>query len=172
MFNLYHAQSSRRYFDRKYFYRKMRFLFAKLALCVPPFYCEYTHIAPRQNGGTHKASLANKKRILRLKYLRSKYRLDFGHDINRTYCTETHSYLGFNSANMLRNRCLLAVSCGKMWIFVEFRLEVKPSHAPFDHLCLLIMAMPMYACPLSNYGWTYDRQYCLATYNTCQKGCQ
>ena len=30
----------------------------------------------RQNGGTHKASLANKKCILRLKYLRSKYRLE------------------------------------------------------------------------------------------------
>ena len=26
------------------------FLFAKLALCVPPFCREYTHIAPRQNG--------------------------------------------------------------------------------------------------------------------------
>ena len=50
MFDLYHAQSSRRYFDRKYFNRRMRFLFAKLALCVPPFCREYTHIAPRQNG--------------------------------------------------------------------------------------------------------------------------
>ena len=68
----------------------------------------------------------NKKCILRLKYLRSKYRLELWHDINLTYCTETHSYLGFNSANILRNRCLLAVSCGKLWIFVEFRLEVKP----------------------------------------------
>ena len=49
MFDLYHAQSSSRYFDRKYFNRRMRFLFAKLVLCVPPFYREYTHIAPRQN---------------------------------------------------------------------------------------------------------------------------
>ena len=48
IFDLYHAQSSRRYFDRKYFIRRMRFLFAKLALCVPPFCREYTHIAPRQ----------------------------------------------------------------------------------------------------------------------------
>ena len=41
-------------------------------------------------------------------------------------CTETHSYLRVNSANILRNQRLLAVSCGKLWIFVEFRLEVKP----------------------------------------------
>ena len=32
MFDLYHAQSSRRYFDRKYVNRRMRFLFAKLTL--------------------------------------------------------------------------------------------------------------------------------------------
>ena len=74
MFELHHAQSSRRYFDRKYFNRRMRFLFAKLAFCVPPCCREYTHIAP----------------------------------------------------NILRNRCLLAVSCGKLWIFVESRLKVKP----------------------------------------------
>ena len=36
------------------------------------------------------------------------------------------SYLRVNSANILHNRRLLAVSCGKLWIFVEFRLEVKP----------------------------------------------
>ena len=41
-------------------------------------------------------------------------------------CTETHSYLRVNSANILHNRHLLAVSCGKLWIFVEFRLEVIP----------------------------------------------
>ena len=57
MFDLYHAQSSRRYFDRKYFNRRMRFLFAKLALCVPPF-CHFAavqcgYIYSRQNSGTH-----------------------------------------------------------------------------------------------------------------------
>ena len=41
-------------------------------------------------------------------------------------CTEMHSYLHVNSANILRNRHLLVVSCGKLWIFVEFRLEVIP----------------------------------------------
>ena len=56
------------------------------------------------------------------------FAFDFGHDVNRTYCTETHSYLCVNSANILRNRCLLvlAVSCGKLWIFVVSRLEVEP----------------------------------------------
>ena len=55
MFDLYHAQSSRRYFDRKYFNRRMRFLFAKLALCVPPFchfaavQCGYNGRAPSEN---------------------------------------------------------------------------------------------------------------------------
>ena len=34
--------------------------------------------------------------------------------------------LRVNSANILRNRRLLAISCGKLWIFVEFCLEVKP----------------------------------------------
>ena len=80
-----------------------------------------------------------KKRILRLKYLRSKYRLElclcrFGHDVNRTYCSETHSYLCVNSANILHNRCLLAASCGKLWIFVESRLEVIPVFIDVHHV--------------------------------------
>ena len=54
------------------------FLFAKL-VCAPPSYRGYIYphctVAKWQNDGTHQVSLANKKRILRLKYLRSKYRL-------------------------------------------------------------------------------------------------
>ena len=52
------------------------FLFAKL-VCAAILPRVYTHVAPRQNGkmAAH-TSLANKKRILRLKYLRSKYRLE------------------------------------------------------------------------------------------------
>ena len=73
MFDLHHVQSSRRYLDRKYFNRRMRFLFAKLVCAVIlPFCCGAKWVYSRQNDGTHKASLANKKRILRLKYLRSK----------------------------------------------------------------------------------------------------
>ena len=43
MFDLRHAQSSRRYFDRTYCNQRMRFLFAKLALCVPPF-CHFAAV--------------------------------------------------------------------------------------------------------------------------------
>ena len=70
------------------------FLFAKLvcAAILPRVYIPTLHCSKM---AAH-TSLANKKRILRLKYS-SKY----------------------------RNRCLLAVSCGKLWIFVE-SLEVKP----------------------------------------------
>ena len=125
MFDLHHAQSSWRYFDRKYFNRRMRFFIRQACVCRHFAASIYTHLAPRQNGGTHKASWTNKKRILRLKYGQN-IAQSFGHDINRTYCTETHSYLCLNSANTLHNRCLLAVSRGRLWIFVESRLEVKP----------------------------------------------
>ena len=63
----------------KYFNRRMRFFIRQACVCrhfaiLPRV---YAHIAPRQNDkmAAH-TSLANKKRILRLKYLRSKYRLE------------------------------------------------------------------------------------------------
>ena len=69
VFDLHHSQSSKRYFDRKYFNRRMRFCIRQAYVCRHFAASIYTHITLRQNGGTHKASLANKKRILRLKYL-------------------------------------------------------------------------------------------------------
>ena len=53
----------RRYFDRKYFNRRMRFLFAKLALCVPPF----CHFAAVQCGYTRIKMAAHTRQAWRIK---------------------------------------------------------------------------------------------------------
>ena len=121
MFYLHHAQSSRRYFDRKYFNRRMRFLFAKLALCVPPFCCEYIYphctAAKWQNGGTHNASLANKKRILRLKYLQSKYRLELW-----AWCKSNilHRNAQLFAREFCEHTAQSAPSGRKLWQVVDF----------------------------------------------------
>ena len=88
------------------------FSFTKL-VCAAILHCRrsmWVYTAASSNNNTYGQNIA----------------LSFGHDVNRTYCTETHSYLCVNSANILRNRCLLAVSRGKLWIFVVGRLEVEP----------------------------------------------
>ena len=50
MFDLHHAQSSRRYFDREYFKISEDAFFIRQACVCRHFAASITHIAPRQNG--------------------------------------------------------------------------------------------------------------------------
>ena len=94
-------------------------VFYSPSLCVPPFchfaavQCGYILVAKWR----HTQAWQIKKHILRLKYLRSKYRIELwawckSNILHRN--AVTHNYLCVNSANILRNQCLLAVSCGKL----------------------------------------------------------
>ena len=96
----------------------------------PSFPCVCRHFAAvqcgyiysRKNGGNTQAWRI-KKRILRLKYLRSKYRLELW-----AWCKSNILYR--NAQLFVRQFCEHTAqsvhSGGKLWIFVESRLEVIP----------------------------------------------